>query len=324
MMVSPSVSRAHEWERPRAILVAVDISDTLAGVVRCVAVRPSWPLSLLPQHMMLPACRPSAGRTVGVTQSDTRRPRGPGHFDGDGTVRTAPVPELAEEVVSQHMIAPLVSRRTSGSCPERYCRRRDPGHGEGVVRRVVVPSPSWPLSLLPQHVMAPPVSRAHEWESPRAILFAVEILNTSTGVELWVVVPFPSWPLTLLPQHLIAPPIGRAHRSSAQSDGCCRRDPRHFDGGGTVRSGPVTELAVGVPTPALDRAAHYQGARVEAAQSEARPFGGGSQHEDGEEQEDRWVSERERHGVGRRVAASLSRLPRAGVMTAGSRQKRTS
>ena len=37
--------------------------------------------------------------------------------------------------------------------------------------------------------------------------------------------------------------------------------------------------------------------------------GGGGQHEEGEEQEDRWGSERESHGAGRSVAASLSRLP---------------
>jgi hypothetical protein len=58
---------------------------------------------------------------------------------------------------------------------------------------VVVPSPSAPLPLLPQHFIVPSASTAHEWEAPRAMLVAVVMPATSTGmVRGAVVVPLPS------------------------------------------------------------------------------------------------------------------------------------
>ena len=41
---------------------------------------------------------------------------------------------------------------------------------------------------LPQHIILLSVSRAHEWWLPRAILFAVMMLETSTGVVRSMVV----------------------------------------------------------------------------------------------------------------------------------------
>ena len=59
---------------------------------------------------------------------------------------------------------------------------------------MLVPSPSWPSMFQPQHLIAPPVSRAHELAVPGAMLVAVDIPDTSTGMLLSVVVPSPSWP----------------------------------------------------------------------------------------------------------------------------------
>ena len=80
---------------------------------------------------------------------------------------------------------------------ERSCRRSNSitvgitvGHVEGVgaVGHVdgggavrAGPVPELAVAVIAQHLIAPPVSRAHEWESPRAILHAVEISDTLAG-----------------------------------------------------------------------------------------------------------------------------------------------
>ena len=54
--IVPSVSRAHEWEPPRAMLVVVVMPDTSTGVVLSVVVlSPSWPMLFLPQHFIVPS-----------------------------------------------------------------------------------------------------------------------------------------------------------------------------------------------------------------------------------------------------------------------------
>ena len=52
----PSVSRAHEWEEPKEMLVAVVMFDTSTGVeLEVVVPSPSLPRSLEPQHFTLPS-----------------------------------------------------------------------------------------------------------------------------------------------------------------------------------------------------------------------------------------------------------------------------
>jgi hypothetical protein len=54
--IVPSVSKAHEWEVPRATLVAVVMPDTATGVELSVVVpSPSEPFPLLPQHFIVPS-----------------------------------------------------------------------------------------------------------------------------------------------------------------------------------------------------------------------------------------------------------------------------
>ena len=87
-----------------------------------------------------------------VAQSDARRRRDAGHFDGGGAVGGGPIPG-----------GPIPELASTGAVP-----------------------------LEPQHLIAPPVSRAHECEPPRAMLVAVVIPVTLTGVVLSVVVPSPT------------------------------------------------------------------------------------------------------------------------------------
>ena len=57
---------------------------------------------------------------------------------------------------------------------------------------------------------------------------------------------------------------------TAQGDVHRRCDIRDLDGGGAVDGGPVPELAVAVPAPALHRAVRQQGTRMSCSQSDPR------------------------------------------------------
>ena len=50
------------------------------------------------------------------------------------------------------------------------------------------------MLLWPQHITVPLVNTAHEWPPSRAMLVAVVMPDTVTGMVLSVVVPFPSCP----------------------------------------------------------------------------------------------------------------------------------
>jgi hypothetical protein len=113
----------------------------------------------------------------------------------------------------QHFTVPPVSRAHECSEPiAMLVAVVIPETETGMVsKEPAEPVPSLPLPLEPQHFIVPPVSRAHECESPRAMLVAVVIPDTETGVVRWVVVPSPSSPLPLEPQHFTVPPVSTAH-----------------------------------------------------------------------------------------------------------------
>ena len=79
---------------------------------------------------------------------------------------------------------------------------------------MVVPSPIWPLPLLPQQATAPAASSAHVCPFPTAMLVAVKVPWTSTGIALSVVVPSPSPPPQFMPQHITLPSARMAHEWS--------------------------------------------------------------------------------------------------------------
>jgi hypothetical protein len=114
---------------------------------------------------------------------------------------------------------PIVTGRDEARRSSRAWLYGMPLTATGVELPLVVPFPSCPLALSPQQSMASG-SSAHVWVLPAAIVVALAIPVTCTGVELHeppqsgpVVVPFPSSPLAFWPQQSMLPPVSSAQAS---------------------------------------------------------------------------------------------------------------
>src|SRR4029079_5778455 len=91
------------------------------------------------------------------------------HEIGIVPIRGRSVAELAIEVITQHLTAPLPVRAQLWALPAATPMTSfSPSTRSAVCRSVVVPSPSWPEKLPPQHLFRRVAVNAQLWAPPAA------------------------------------------------------------------------------------------------------------------------------------------------------------
>ena len=226
-LTEPSLSRAHEWSAPHAIVFAV---VTFTTYVRCAlsfhVPSPSWPLSFSPQHAACPptstaqVCAPPAAMSVAVDTPETS--------EGESRSTSSPSPSRPSSPFPQHITAPPSSNAHECSSPSATSVAfAIPETALGLELSFPDPSPSRPAPFEPQQYTVPSVSAAHECSSPsdrRAPLAPpAETSSATSGTAT---------------SHATRRGIARSH-----PEGGATATPPRGEGGGGARN-PMTPCAV--------------------------------------------------------------------------------